>query len=73
MKNLFCLDIIDNATLVKDLNDNFNTIAPRIFMYDREGPRSLKITEAFKKLYLNNQPVSNETRVGLGQVCISNI
>lgn len=63
-----CVDIVLNKSMTEDLNNNFNTIAPRLFLYDRKGTRSQNITEGVRKLYLKNQPVSKTTRVGLGQV-----
>ena len=62
--------ILANSTTTKAFNDNFDQIAPILFMYVRDGPYSTKVTEAFKKLYLNNQPISNATRDGLGEVYI---
>lgn len=72
-KHLFNTDILENVMHTQDLNDNFSTIAPKIFLYDKEGPRSLKVSKAFKELYFKNQPLSNATAAGLGQVCISTI
>lgn len=53
---------------IQDINENFNQLAPKLFLYEREGPVSLRITQELRKFYLKNQPVTNATRKQLGQV-----
>lgn len=53
---------------IQEFNENFNQLAPKLLLYERDGPTSLKITQELKKFYLNNQPISNATRKGLSEV-----
>lgn len=67
------LDVLINNTYLNRLNQEFDEIAPWEFHYPRE-PKELskRMSSAFKKLYFNNQLVSNSTEKQLGEVvCFS--
>ncbi|XP_015597183.1 esterase E4 [Cephus cinctus] len=57
-----------NTSTFDDLNQNWDTIAPISFLYERGTPRSRRISQELKKFYLNNQPVSLDNVDGLAQL-----
>lgn len=63
------VDVLINNTYLNRLNQEFDEIAPWEFQYPRE-PKDLskRMSSAFKKLYFNNQLVSNNTEKQLGEV-----
>lgn len=63
------VDVLINNTYLNRLNQEFDEIAPWEFHYPRE-PKDLskRMSSAFKKLYFNNQLVSNNTEKQLGEV-----
>lgn len=63
------VDVLTNNTYLNRLNLEFDQISPWEFHYPRE-PKDLskRMSSAFKKLYFNNQLVSNNTEKQLGEV-----
>ncbi|XP_074036127.1 juvenile hormone esterase isoform X2 [Leptinotarsa decemlineata] len=50
-------EIVDNATLTQELNDNFENVAPIIFTYERNSRQSRNVTKAIKRFYFHDRPV----------------
>ncbi|KAM7359456.1 uncharacterized protein ACRADG_012798 [Cochliomyia hominivorax] len=46
-----------NATVRQYFNDNFAKYAPIYFLYERDTPKSLEISKAFRSFYLQNKPL----------------
>lgn len=57
-----------NSSWVDDLNKNFDSIAPILFLYDRNTKESKEISKAIRAFYLNNEEISIKTEKALGQV-----
>ncbi|XP_015516134.2 esterase E4 isoform X1 [Neodiprion pinetum] len=57
-----------NVSLFTELNDNWETLAPIIFQYERITPRSKEISRDFKSFYFRDQPVSLKTVDGVAQL-----
>jgi hypothetical protein len=57
--------MIQNATLLKQLSDNFEKYAPICFFYGRETKRSKQISTTLRKFYLGDEPLSNASLSGL--------
>ena len=65
----------ENATLkgnslYPELSDNWNTLAPIIFMYERNTSRSNYVSRELRKFYFNDQPLSSASYRKLGDVRI---
>jgi hypothetical protein len=60
--------MIQNATLLKQLSDNFEKYAPICFFYGRETKRSKQISTTLRKFYLGDEPLSNASLSGLLKV-----
>jgi hypothetical protein len=55
----FSSEMVQNATLLKQLSDNFEKYAPICFFYGRETKRSKQISTTLRKFYLGDEPLSN--------------
>nr|XP_023020744.1 esterase FE4-like [Leptinotarsa decemlineata] len=63
-------EVIDNATLTKEMNDDFETIAPISFIYERNTSHSKKVSRAIKSFYFGNRPLDKSQLKNLGNVGI---
>lgn len=61
-------ELFGNGSLYRELNDNWDTLAPIIFMYERDTPRSRYITRELRKFYFGDQPISLATNQQLAEV-----
>ncbi|XP_043269298.1 uncharacterized protein [Venturia canescens] len=50
-----------NDSMFRDLNENWDDIAPISFQYERNTPRSKMISQRLRDFYFEGQPVSLET------------
>ncbi|CAG9854610.1 unnamed protein product [Phyllotreta striolata] len=55
--NYFALNILKNKTLTKEMNDDFERVAPISFVYERNTEFSKNISRAIKKFYFNDRPI----------------
>jgi hypothetical protein len=55
----FSSEMVQNATLLKQLRDNFEKYAPICFFYETETERSKQISTTLRKFYLGDEPLSN--------------
>lgn len=71
LAHLLVPDLLTNETYTNRINREFDDIAPWEFHYPRE-PKALsrQISTAFKHFYLKDQPVSNQTEKGIGDVSL---
>ncbi|XP_068985006.1 uncharacterized protein [Bombus flavifrons] len=65
--------LYENATLrgnslYPELNDNWNTLAPIIFMYERNTSRSNYVSRELRKFYFNDQPINSASYRKLGDI-----
>lgn len=51
-----------------DINNNFEQIAPRLFMYNQNASNTAHIGRTLKKKYLNNEPISEGNLRKLGEI-----
>ncbi|XP_076396750.1 uncharacterized protein LOC100876166 [Megachile rotundata] len=52
----------------REMNDNWDRIAPISFMYERDTPRSANITKELRRFYFNNKPIDSANRDGLAHI-----
>ncbi|CAH1107847.1 unnamed protein product [Psylliodes chrysocephalus] len=59
----FANDILKNRTLTKELNDDFEKIAPVLFLYERNTNFSKRVSRKIKNVYFHDRPIdwSQET------------
>jgi hypothetical protein len=50
------------------MDNNFETVAPIAFLYERDTERSRMISRELRKFYLKDQPLTNASLSGLGEV-----
>ncbi|XP_047107794.1 esterase E4-like [Schistocerca piceifrons] len=67
------LSVVENSTWANDMYENFETVAPISFMYERGTERSRNISRELKAFYLNNQPITNNSLDGLGKLYADSI
>lgn len=60
--------MVNNATLLNDLNTNFETIAPIAFIYERDSNRSKTISRKIRKFYFDNKTITKNEVSGLQKV-----
>ncbi|XP_076231278.1 uncharacterized protein LOC143177296 [Calliopsis andreniformis] len=60
-------DARNNGTLYHELNDDWNTLAPIIFMYERNTSRSNYISRELRRFYFKNQPIDSTTSTQLSE------
>nr|XP_023018088.1 venom carboxylesterase-6-like [Leptinotarsa decemlineata] len=54
--------VVKNATLTREINNDFEKIAPIAFLYERNTTRSREVSRAIRKFYLRDMPV-NESQL----------
>ncbi|KAJ8923071.1 hypothetical protein NQ315_001623 [Exocentrus adspersus] len=60
--------VVNNDTLVKELNSNFDKDAPIAFLYERDTDTSKAISKAIKSFYLHDKPVDKTQLAALAQL-----
>ncbi|RZB40290.1 COesterase and/or Abhydrolase 3 domain containing protein, partial [Asbolus verrucosus] len=58
--------MISNATLLKEVNDNFEKVAPLCFGYEAGTEKSRQVSRAIRKFYLHDEPLSNASLAVVG-------
>nr|XP_031832206.1 esterase E4-like [Nomia melanderi] len=61
-------DARNNGTLYQELNDNWTRLAPIIFYYERDTPRSNYISRELKRFYFDDQPITSANNKELAEV-----
>ncbi|KAF5277165.1 hypothetical protein FQR65_LT03871 [Abscondita terminalis] len=61
----FATHLVSVPEYVNQINEDFETIAPIAFMYERNTTKSKYISSQLKKHFLNDGPVGNSTLEGL--------
>ncbi|XP_075216335.1 esterase E4-like [Lycorma delicatula] len=62
--------IANNETLSKQLDDNFEALAPSFFGYkDKSVDEAKRISNALRKFYFGNRPIDKNSRQALGNLC----
>lgn len=64
------LDVINNEPLLKEMNANFEKVAPIAFGYERETDFSKQVSKAMKTFYFQDKPVDKSQIAALAQVSI---
>ncbi|CAK9823340.1 Esterase FE4 [Anthophora retusa] len=59
---------LGNGSLYRELNDNWQKLAPIIFMYERDTPRSNYVSNELRKFYFKDQPINSDTSEQLKQI-----
>ncbi|PSN44657.1 hypothetical protein C0J52_15734 [Blattella germanica] len=62
------LYVFNNSTVAAELYDNFEKLAPVVFMYEEGTERSRLATQDFKEFYLHNQPITKSSITDLGNL-----
>ncbi|XP_067006683.2 juvenile hormone esterase [Anabrus simplex] len=62
------LQILQNSNWTEEMNSDFERIAPISFLYERGTEKSRRITAGLRKYYLKDQPITNASATGLGQL-----
>lgn len=57
-----------NDTLFKQLNDEWETLAPTTFLYERDTSHSKEISQKLKQYYLHDEPATVNNSDGLAHV-----
>ncbi|KAG5884815.1 hypothetical protein JTB14_012023 [Gonioctena quinquepunctata] len=60
--------IVYNETLTKEINANFDKVAPIAFLYERTGDHSKIVSKALKTFYLQDKPIDKTQISGLSQL-----
>ncbi|XP_053985421.1 uncharacterized protein LOC128879892 [Hylaeus volcanicus] len=68
LASLYEKDALNNGSLYQEINDNWNRVAPILFYYERDTPRSNYISRELRRFYFNNQPIDSNTMQGLSEV-----
>lgn len=58
-----------NMSILNDLNNNWYKLAPIVYLYERDTPRSRNISTNLKQFYFGNQEIGPNTYDGLAHVC----
>ncbi|XP_050295651.1 esterase E4-like [Anthonomus grandis grandis] len=62
------LYVIENSTLLKDINENWEKVAPIPFQYERNTEKSKNISRALRKFYFNDKPIDQSNLNKLGEL-----
>ncbi|KAJ8959088.1 hypothetical protein NQ318_022345 [Aromia moschata] len=65
--------IINNETLMKEMNDNFEKVAPIAFEYERTTDQSKTISKALKTFYFQDKPIDKSQLTPLAQLYADSI
>ncbi|KAJ8959087.1 hypothetical protein NQ318_022344 [Aromia moschata] len=65
--------IINNETLTREMNENFEKVAPISFEYERHTKKTTTISKALKKFYLQDKPVDKSQLTPLAQLYADSI
>lgn len=65
IQSLIFSETASNETLRKQFNENFQTVAPIAFLYERDTDKSKSISNSLKKIYLNDKPIDENKLSGL--------
>ena len=57
-----------NDSMFRDLNDEWERLAPILFLYERGTDESKAISKKLKEFYLRDEPISIENSEGLAHV-----
>ncbi|XP_019761960.1 juvenile hormone esterase [Dendroctonus ponderosae] len=60
--------IVNNATLLKDINEKWEDKAPISFLYERKSDHSKAVSAALKKFYLEDKAVDKSSLGKLGEL-----
>lgn len=60
--------MINNATLLKQINEKWDDTAPIPFLYERNTEFSKTVSKTLKKVYLEDKPVDKSLLGKLGEV-----
>ncbi|XP_046991019.1 esterase E4-like [Schistocerca americana] len=60
------LEILYNG-LAENMTENYETVFPISFIYERDTPHSLEVSRELRKFYLQDKPITNDSATGLGQ------
>lgn len=64
------LGVLENETLTKQLNENFDKIAPIIFIYERDTNFSRSVSHAIKNFYFINKTIDYSQQKAFADVSI---
>ncbi|KOX76875.1 Esterase FE4 [Melipona quadrifasciata] len=59
---------LGDGTLYRALNGNWSTLAPIIFMYERDTPQSNYISRELRKFYFDDEPINSANNRKLSKV-----
>ncbi|KAJ3625229.1 hypothetical protein MTP99_018790 [Tenebrio molitor] len=62
------VELVQNATLLKQLDGDFEKYAPICFFYERGTERSKDISRSIRDFYLGDEPLSNASLNGLSKI-----
>ncbi|CAL7939260.1 unnamed protein product [Xylocopa violacea] len=62
-----------NGSLYREIDSNWNKLAPIIFMYERDTPRSNFISGELRKYYFKDQPINSATNKQLAKIYADSI
>ncbi|CAG9773584.1 unnamed protein product [Ceutorhynchus assimilis] len=60
--------VVNNETLLKQLNEKWEETAPIPFLYERNTDNSKTISKALKKFYFDDKPIDKSNMASLGQL-----
>lgn len=60
--------VINNETMLKELNDKWEEKAPVAFLYERNTDNSKTISKALKRIYFEDKPIDKTMMANLGQL-----
>lgn len=68
---IFCClfpDVVNNETLSKEMNENFEKVAPISFLYERDTDFSKTVSKTIKTFYLQDKNIDKSQLTPLAQV-----
>lgn len=68
VRTLYERDALNNGTSYQEINDDWFRLAPIIFYYERDTPRSHYISRELRKFYFKDKPINPATNRELGQL-----
>lgn len=64
-------ELLADGSLYRALNGNWSTLAPIIFMYERDTPQSNYISRELRKFYFDDEPINSANNRKLAEVHIT--